>query len=102
MAQDGRKRERLCVVAKLHRYQPQIKALMLAVVSPLSGHADTVRKRKTTHPTSVAAFFPRLLSARQSELRHQILNALFSHLKASSSVFFDTIRRTFLAKVRTH
>lgn len=71
---DGQKRERECVVAKLHRYQPQIKALTLTVVSPLSGQADTVRKRKTTHPTSVAAFFPR----RQSELRHQILNALFS------------------------
>lgn len=77
MAQDGQKRERLCVVAKLHGYQPQIKALTLAVVAPLSGHADTVRKGKTTHPTSVGAFFPRLLSAWQSELRHQILNALF-------------------------
>lgn len=76
--------------------------LKLAAVAPLSGHADTVRKGKTTHPTSVAAFFPRLLSALRSELRHQILKALFSLLKASSSVFFDTIRRTFLAKVRTH
>lgn len=47
---------------------------MVLVFSLHLGLTDTDTKRKTTHHTSMGAFFPRLLSAQQSELGHQILN----------------------------